>query len=141
MRALGSMAMTALSDGIREFGMSAPATGFAPMPSRCAAPPARKNFIFFRESVADFRKNLADFRESVTDFRKNLADSRKSVTDFRKIFIFLRKFFKILRKIFKFFPKNHPHLSNFRPFSPLKPVFPRFGRFLGRFPDEWFAGN
>ena len=134
MHALGSTAMAAMADGIRESRMSAPATGFAPMPSRCAAPPARKNFIFFRESVADFRKNLADFRESVTDFRKNLADSRKSVTDFRKIFIFLRKFFKILRKIFKFFPKNHPHLSNFWPFSPQKPVFFRFWRLLRHFP-------
>ena len=113
MRALGSMRMARLADGIREFGMSVPAAGLARIPSRCVA-------ILARHSAPQSRMNLTQSRNSLTESRNSLAE---------------------FRNFFKKFPKNDPDLSNFWSFSPLKPVFSRLGRFLGRFPGGRPAGN
>ena len=127
MHALGSMAMTALSDGIRESRMSAPATGFAPIPSRCAAPPTRNFLTQSRNSLTESRNSLTESRNSLTESRNSLAESRNSLAE-------SRNYFKKFRNFFAEFPKNHPHLSNFWPFSPLKPVFFRFWRLLRHCP-------
>jgi len=148
MHALGSMAMTALSDGIRESRMSAPATGFAPIPSRCAAPPTRNFLTQSRNSLTESwnslaesrnfltqsRNSLTESRNSLTESRNSLTESRNSLAESRNSLAESRNYFKKFRNFFAEFPKNHPHLSNFWPFSPLKPVFFRFWRLLRHFP-------